>query len=169
MRLDLELLVEMHPLLPRTRAADIAHCAAVGLKRHGHAPGARMAVRLDQADHSATLGWTVPDIGVSLQLDRNRVTEDAAEAITLALVNVAFGWVIRRRLQNGEFADWLLEDPGMNLVGLEVSGVDAGDSARRLREKVIQAARATVACRHVACVVELASPCAAAAGCGAAK
>ena len=97
-----------------------------------------MPARLDEVDRDATLGWTVSSTGADEQLDRKRVTEDAAEAITLALVNVAFGWVIRRRLQQGESADWLLEDRGNNLVALEVSGLDAGDWAKRLREKTSQ-------------------------------
>lgn len=165
MRLNLALLVEMHPLLPPARAADIAQCAAVGLRRHGHAPGAEMVTRLDEADHVATLGWMTAPGGTDLQLDHKRVTEDAAEAIALALVNVAFGWVIRRRLQQGESADWLLEGPSKRLIGLEVSGVDAGDSEPRLRAKLLQAERLTIDCQHVACVVELASPRAVAAGC----
>ena len=125
-----------------------------------------LPVRLDEADQNATLGWTVRNAGGDEQLDRKRVTEDAAEAITLALVNVAFGWVIRRRLQQGESADWLLEDRGNNLVALEVSGLDAGDWAKRLREKTRQIEGVRIDCRRVACVVELASPCAVAAGCG---
>lgn len=41
----------------------------------------------------------------SAQLDFDRVTEDAAEAIALAMVYVSNGWVVRRRLQRGENTD----------------------------------------------------------------
>lgn len=166
MQLDLGLLQAMHPVLPATRAADIAHCAAVALQLRGHAPGAQMAARLDDKSHETTLGWTASVVGAELGLDRKRITEDAAEAISLALVNVAFGWVIKRRLQQGEAGDWLLEDDDENLVALEVSGTDGGDWESRLRLKTEQVAGAQSGCRRTACVVELASPYAVAAGCG---
>ena len=168
MKLDLGLLEAMHPVLTSTRAADIAHCAAVGLKLRGHLPGAQMSARLEKTHHATTLGWTASAEGAELSLDRKRITEDAAEAISLALVSVAFGWVMKRRLQQGEAGDWLLEDGDKNLVALEVSGVDAGDWEARLREKTKQVAGAQDVSRRTACVVELASPCVAAAGCGAA-
>lgn len=110
MKLDLASLKEMHPLLPAATAADRAHCAAVGLGRHGHAPGASMAAKLDTEEHQTFLHWAVAPAAHAAQLDPNRVTEDAAEAVALALVSVARGWVVKRRLARGEAADWLLSD-----------------------------------------------------------
>src|SRR5689334_20581055 len=123
MKLDLGLLIDMHPVLTPTRAADLAHYAAVGLERHGHVSGAQLAARLDEAEHDASIGWIAAAADAGVALDQHRVTEEAAEAIALALVRVAFGWVVRRRLQRGESADWLLTDPDRGRVGLEVSGI----------------------------------------------
>jgi len=81
-----------------------------------------------------------------------------AEAVALALVHIALGWVVRRRLQRGESADWLLKDPLARLVALEVSGVDEHEDPHRLRKKLNQVRRATVARQKAACVVELLAP-----------
>ena len=158
MKLDLASLKEMHPLLPAVTAADRAHCAAVGLGRHGHTPGVAMTATLDTGEHQTVLDWAVAPAEHAAQLDPHRVTEDAAEAVSLALVNVARGWVVRRRLARGEAADWLLADPEHRLIALEVSGIDRGAIATRLKEKLRQAAGATAAPRRVASVVELATP-----------
>lgn len=92
-------------------------------------------------------------------MDFHRVTEDAAEAIALALVNVAHGWVARRRLQRGEFADWLFVDKDSNAIALEVSGVDKIDvGLQRLRQKVDQVKQSGAASTKGACVVELQPP-----------
>lgn len=97
--------------------------------------------------------------GEGALLDYIRVTEDAAEAITLALVSVARGWVVRRRLQRGEFADWLLMDQDNNSIALEISGVDTVDvGTRRLRQKVEQVRQSRDVNVRAACVVELRPP-----------
>ena len=157
MQLDLALLKEMHPLLPVTTASEYGYCAALGLQRHQHASGVRMTSELDGSRQDTILLWDVTrDKGE--QLDHHRITEHAAEAISLALVSVAFNWVVRRRLQRGEAADWLLQDDANALVALEVSGLNGGDSRRRLREKTVQAGRATICERRVACVIQLSTP-----------
>lgn len=158
MRLDLRDLKDMHPLLPAETAAEYAHRGAVGLERHGHAVGVVMPAELDEDRRDAFLHWEPPAPGDGEQLDRHRVTEDAAEAIALALVHVENGWVVRRRLQRGESADWLLRDPSEGLVALEVSGIGASEDPQRLTEKLEQVRVATVASRRVACVVELPIP-----------
>jgi len=71
---------------------------------------------------------------------------------------VARGWVVRRRLQRGESADWLLQDPEAHLIALEVSGIGDGEDPDRLRVKLGQVSLATVADRRGACVVELPLP-----------
>ena len=159
MKLDLTELKRMHPLLPAATAAEYAHRAAVGLERHRHVSGVVLATRFDRDRRDATLHWTSPPRGDLEQLDQIRVTEDTAEAVALALVHTARGWVVRRRLQRGEFADWLLHDPtDARSIALEVSGLGNGDASRRLREKLDQAGRAIVASRGAACVVELRLP-----------
>lgn len=150
-------LKSMHPLLPASTAAEYAYRAAVGLERHHHESGVGLATLIEDQEGKASLHW-LPSSGGAEQLDRHRITEGAAEAVELALVRVARGWVVRRRLQRGESADWLLRDAQARLVALEVSGIDEGDDAERLRIKVEQLRRATVGNRRAACVVELASP-----------
>jgi hypothetical protein len=158
MRLDLMQLKVMHPLLPALTAAEYAHRAAMGLERHRHESGVSLATLIESETLPASLHWLAAAFGDVDQLDRQRITEDAAEGVTLALVNVALGWVVKRRLQRGEFADWLLQDSEARLVALEVSGIDEGDQSSRLRDKLDQVRRATIANHRVACVVELATP-----------
>ncbi|HEY7514038.1 MAG TPA: hypothetical protein VIC87_06150 [Vicinamibacteria bacterium] len=151
-------LKRMHPLLPATTATEYGHRAGIGLERHRHAPGVVLSTRFDREKGSAHLHWTSPPPGGAEQLDRHRITEDAAEAIALALVHGVRGWVVRRRLQRGESADWLLHDPEARLVALEISGVGEEDDSQRLRRKLEQVRTATVARQRVACVVELRHP-----------
>ena len=159
MELDLGHLKDMHPLLPLSTAREYAYRAAVGLERHGHEPGATLTFRLDAEEGKANVRWPLVAGDGIAQLDFIRVTEDAAEAITLALVHVTRGWTVRRRLQRGEAADWLLIDGDKTLVALEVSGVDTRDiRQRRLKEKAGQVGRCDLEATKVASVVELQPP-----------
>lgn len=151
-------LKSMHPLLSASTAAEYGHRAAVGLERHHHKTGVALATLIESEAGDASLHWDSMPFGDAEQLDRHRITEDAAEAITLALVFVARGWVVRRRLQRGESGDWLLQDSEARLVALEVSGIDEGDHSDRLRIKLEQVRRATFAHQQAACVVELSAP-----------
>jgi hypothetical protein len=151
-------LKDMHPLLPLSTAVEYGHRAAVGLERHRHEPGVALATLLESVAHNASLHWAGSPFGDSDQLDQHQITEDAAEAIALALVHVARGWVVRRRLQRGESGDWLLQAPSSHLVALEISGIDEGEDSGRLRLKLEQVSRATIASQRVACVVELSTP-----------
>lgn len=158
MKLDLTQLKSMHPLLPASTAAEYAHRSAVGLERHQHEPGVALETLIEQVEHDASLHWARSTPADIEQLDRHRVTEDTAEAIALSLVHVALGWVVRRRLQRGESADWLLRDRDARLVALEVSGIHAGEVADRLRIKLAQVRHATISEMRAACVVELSRP-----------
>jgi hypothetical protein len=161
MRLDLMQLKNMHPLLPALTAAEYAHRAAVGLERHLHESGVALALLVENAALEASLHWISSPASDVEQLDRHQITEDAAEAVALALVHVRRGWVVRRRLQRGESADWLLQDTEARLVALEISGIDEGDESDgsdRLRIKLEQVRRATIANQRAACVVELSTP-----------
>jgi len=160
MDVDVSRLLEMHPRLAPTTGADCAHKAAVGLSRHSHLPGVNLEIMFDGERQRAALNWsTGPDLDGD-RLDFHRVTEDAAEAIALALVYVAKGWVVRRRAQREEHADWLLVDTDMRSIAMEVSGVDMIDAGqRRLREKVEQVRRhQNPRAIKVACIVELHPP-----------
>src|SRR5262245_14740298 len=145
----------MHPLLPALTAAEYGHRAAVGLERHRHESGVSLQTRIESTASLASLHWITSVFSDIDQLDRHRITEDAAEGVTLALVSVALGWAVKRRLQRGESGDWLLQDPEARLIALEVSGIDEGDESDRLRDKLDQVRRATIADHRVACVVEL--------------
>jgi hypothetical protein len=116
-----------------------------------------MPAALEDKLVDTTLRWSPAGAQDREQLDHHRVTEDAAEAITLALVYSAYGWVVRRRMQRGESADWLMVDPGGRGIALEISGMDSGDHVRRLREKLAQVHTARFASR-AACVVVLRTP-----------
>ena len=159
MEFDLTRLGEMHPLLAKSTAQEYAYRSAIGLGRHGHELGVRLKLNWTDRSGPSTLHWRVARAGAAAQLDFHRVTEDTAEAVALAVVHVTKGWVVRRRLQRGEFADWLLIDRGKSLVAMEVSGVDTTDAAgRRMREKVEQAKRCEIPGKKAACVVELQPP-----------
>lgn len=159
MAVDLSRLHEMHPLLSHSTSREYAYRAAVGLARHGHLSGIPLRTVLDGNHAVETLQWRETADGNEEQLDFHRVTEDAAEAIALAVVHTARGWTVRRRLQRGEFADWLLMDTDRQLVAMEVAGVDTVDRFhRRLREKCEQVAKCHAADTRVACVAELGPP-----------
>lgn len=148
----------MHPLLPYATAVEYGHRAAVGLERHAHRSGVALETLFDEESGNATLHWKPADPDDAEQLDRHRITEDAAEAVALGFVSIARGWVVRRRLQRGESADWLLQDPESGPVALEVSGIGETQDPGRLQEKVEQVRKATIARHRAACVVELPTP-----------
>ena len=159
MDLHLTRLREMHPLLSLSTVLEFEYRAIIGLTMHTHASGVQLAVSLDGKRQQGRLHWPEVPQGADDQLDYHRVTEDAAEAVALALVHVGRGWTIVRRLQRRECGDWLLVDADRNYIAMEVSGVDDVDKGqRRLREKVRQVRQSPVRGGKVACVVELTPP-----------
>jgi hypothetical protein len=94
----------------------------------------RLSLDLERVLDSGFLSWPNADVGKIEQHDHNRVTEDGAEAVALALAHRHLAWRIIRRMQRGGSADWLLEDARGETVALEVSGVDRGSIATRLSE-----------------------------------
>lgn len=156
--IDLEALHERHPCLLPEHTAALALFAATALQRANHAPGVEV-----QVDVLGTVGvepftWAPRPVDATLAtLDANHITEFGAEALALSLVHESRGWVVRRRLQRFESADWLLEDGAGELVALEVSGTVDGDAADRMRDKLVQVAKAD-AVRCVACVVRFLEP-----------
>jgi len=159
-RLELERLREIHPQLPETTAAELVFRAALALQRR-HLAGVNMGIRLVTMGLHTSLDWTFRAPAGDAMLDRHRVTEDGAEVLALLLVNVAFGWVARRRLQRGECADWLLRDADDRRIALEISGTDNSDVEVRLREKVAQVSKSKAAGTggtKAACVVRFEEP-----------
>jgi len=150
---------EMHPILRLTTALEYEYRAAIGLARHGHTSGVRLGVSLDGQRRQGRLHWREAPPGADLQLDFHRVTEDAAEAVAMALVHVGRGWTILRKLQRRERGDWLLVDSDQNRIAMEVSGVDGIDTGQRLlKQKMQQVRQSRTRGSKVACVVELAPP-----------
>jgi hypothetical protein len=159
MELDLLALKDLQPMLPAFSARDYAMKASIALLRQGHEPRCSMVVVLhDEATVDAVLLWRVVQAQFTKQFDGNRITEDGAEGVALALVKVARGWTIRRRLQRGEFADWLLRSDDGSSVALEVSGLAEGRSRDRLSRKLQQVAKSKDVNIQAACVVAFGPP-----------
>lgn len=158
--LDLAQLGRMHPVLPTTLVQDLAVRAAVALQRRNHEPGCRLWAELPDSAASGfiALDWETVPAATTDQLDSRRVTEDGAEAVALALVSISHEWVVRRRLQQGEYADWLLRDAAGTLVALEISGVDGRRDAGRVQAKLREVAKSTAASGRSACVVAFELP-----------
>jgi hypothetical protein len=162
--IDLAQLREMHTRLPTDMALVMVGRAALALERNDHASGVRVSLDLERVLSSGLLSW--PGAGLSKidQHDHNRITEDGAEAVALALVHRHRSWRVIRRMQREEHADWLLEDvreSGRQIVALEVSGVDRGSIVARVSEKLTQVAKSTDVDQRWAGVVGFEQPIAA--------
>jgi hypothetical protein len=144
MEIDLTGLREMHPRLPEDLVLVMVGRAALGLQRNGHESPTGIGLDLKPAAIRGRLAWPGADLVDLDQHDPNRVTEDGAEAIVLALAHQHQGWRVVRRMQREEHADWLLEqmsEGARQIVALEVSGVGRGSITSRLAEKLVQVAR----------------------------
>ncbi len=144
MKIDLKKLREMHPELPGDVAVAMLVCAALALQRNGHATGAGVSLQLERDVSQGSLSWTHADMATIELHDHNRITEDGAEAVTLAVMHRHLEWRVVRRMQREEYADWLLErtaERGRETAALEVSGVDRGSIASRLTQKLAQVAK----------------------------
>ena len=72
----------------------------------------------DRIESVATIEWLPQESKALNIIDTNRLTEDGAEALALMYANTNGGWVVKRRLQRGERADWLLyRDTGVESIG----------------------------------------------------
>ena len=142
--IDLSGLREMHPLLPPEMVLLMQLRAALGLQRNKHAPGAVLQLAIESEELRCVLRWPPADLGTVDQHDSKHITEDGAEAIALAVAHTTRAWRVVRRLQQEEYADWLLEyhDSGVRkLVAFEVSGTDQRSIAGRMRDKLAQVAK----------------------------
>ena len=156
MKLDLDQLLSCHPSL-RGHPVDYAKCGALAFARGGHASPTSAKVEHDEAQAMATIEWTQSDAARLNLLDTNRITEDGAEAVALTYVNTRASWVVKRRLQRGESADWLLRNE-TGWLALEVSGLEKGNPRTRLLEKKRQIAKCTLPADRLAVVVAFDSP-----------
>jgi hypothetical protein len=129
----------------------------LALQRAGHGSPVRADLYHLAAEKTAEIEWHAQDQALLQALDANRVTEEGAEAIALAYVNAAAGWVVKRRLQRSESADWLLHAEARWLA-LEVSGVALGDPSDRLHDKKRQVSRCSLPAERLAVVVSFERP-----------
>ena len=154
----------MHPGLPLDMVLWMVGQAAFALERNAHTSAARLTLDLQKIAGQATLSWPGARASELEMHDDNRITEDGAEAVALALVHRGMGWRTIRRIQRGDHADWLLRDASEGrpiAVALEVSGVDKGSIAARLSEKLKQVSKSDAGDQRWACVVGFQEPVAA--------
>jgi len=107
--------------------------------------------------------WRPRQPSASKYEDLNRVAEEGAEALGLALACAHRGWRIERRLQArlAEKADWLMVDPSTSAdVILEIGGTHEQDLEALFERKIAQARRAPFAAvgTPAACVVRFIDP-----------
>lgn len=156
MRLVLHDLCSIHPAL-RGHPVDLFKYGALALQRAAHVSPVATEVDHDGLQFAADIEWLSQGLTMLEVLDSNRVTEDGAEAIALMYANAKAGWVVKRRLQRRESADWLMHNE-VGWLALEVSGTIAGDPVARLREKREQIARCTLVADRLAIVVAFDRP-----------
>ena len=158
--IDLASLCDMHPRL-REMAAIMVLRAALGLQRNNHSPGAELQMAIESVELRCILTWFAADLGTVEQHDSNRITEDGAEAIALAVAHKTKDWRVVRRMQQEEHADWLLEHRDREvrkLVAFEVSGTDDKSITRGLRDKLAQVAKSVDVDQRCAGVVGFKQP-----------
>ena|ERR1022692_917982 len=156
MRLALDELRSVHPGL-RGNPIDLSKCGGLALQRSGHVSPVRASVDHDGVGAMADIEWAFQDLALLNVLDSHRVTEDGAEAVALSYANSQAGWVVKRRMQRGESADWLLQNDA-GWLALEVSGTIAGDPFVRLEEKKQQVTRCSLPASRLAIVVAFDGP-----------
>lgn len=159
MRIDLEDLSSSTGL-PRRSAAVLAFRAGIALGRR-HRPGVLMVATVEDEDLHVELRWEAPEDAEKSHQESNRVTEEGAEGLALALVCSSGGWRVVRRLQSvdQERADWLLSNGRESLL-LEVGGTDRQPLATLLKTKLEEARSSPLADRAApaACVVRFLEP-----------
>ena len=143
MRIALQDLCSIHPIL-RGHPIEFTKCGGVALQRAGHTSPVDAGIEHDGIAGRTEIEWVVEDLTPLIVLDEQRVTEDGAEAIALVYVSSNAGWKVKRRLQRGESADWLLWKEG-GWLALEISGTTTGNPHTRLEEKKRQVGRCLLA------------------------
>ncbi len=159
--IDLETLNDVLGL-PEESVTPLAHRTAVALERR-HRPGVHLIGVVQGAPLDEEIRWRPRTPGAAVYEDINRVTEEGAEAIGLALACSKSTWRIERRLQArlAEGADWLMIDPSTgSTIVLEIGGTDEEDLEALLARKIKQARRSPFSERGTpaACVVRFLEP-----------
>lgn len=156
MKLLLHDLYLNHPKL-RGHPTDYAKYGALALQRAGHISPVQTNIEHDGQKAATQIEWTRQDMAVLGTIDSHRVTEEGAEAVALAYVHRKAAWVVKRRLQRGERADWLLAN-ATGWLAMEVSGTITDDPQGRLAEKKQQVSHCSLPAERLAVVVAFDSP-----------
>jgi hypothetical protein len=156
MKLALDELFSIHSAL-RGHPTDFSKSGGLALQRSGHTSPVPVELDDDGLKASAEIEWLSQTLALLDVLDNNRLTEDGAEAVAITYANSKAGWVVKRRLQRGEFADWLLRNE-TGWLALEVSGTIAGDAFARLKEEQRQVARCSLPAERLDIVVMFDAP-----------
>lgn len=140
--IDLDDAAGLCPGLLAASAEPLAFRAVIALQRR-HRPGVELSASMRGKEAREALKWKDRPAELAKTEDFNRVTEEGAEALALALAGRRCGWRVRRRLQSrsSEGADWLMASDAGEVI-VEVGGTDAGDLETLYRRKVSQAERA---------------------------
>jgi hypothetical protein len=158
--IDLDDVANLCPGLHAESAKPLAYRAVMALQRR-HRPGVELSGTMQGNGLPEALKWEERPAALAHLEDFNRVTEEGAEALSLALTGRRCGWSVKRRLQSrlSEGADWLMAS-GARRVIVEVGGTDDGDLEALHRRKVSQAQEASWPKQTVraACVVRFVEP-----------
>jgi hypothetical protein len=157
MRLALQDLCVIHRVL-RGHPVDLSRCGGLALQRARHTSPVDADLSEDGIVGAAQIEWLLQDPRAFEALDEHRVTEDGAEAIALSYANAKAGWIVKRRLQRGERADWLLNKNSEGWLALEVSGTTLANPQFRLEEKKRQVALCSLPVDRLAVVVSFEKP-----------
>ena len=145
-----------HPKL-RGHPTDYTKLGALALQRAGHISPVQTTVEHDGQKAATQIEWSRQDMTVLGNIDSRRLTEDGAEAVALAYVHLKAAWVVKRRLNQGERADWLLNN-ATGWLAMEVSGTITDNPQGRLAEKKRQVSHCSLPAERLAVVVAFDSP-----------
>lgn len=158
--IDLDAVADLCPGLRAESAEPLAFRAVMALQRR-HRPGVKLLGLWRGEDLREAVQWRARPAQLAQMEDFNRVTEEGAEALALALTGRRCGWRVKRRLQSrlSEGADWLMVN-GATKVIVEVGGTDEGDLEALYRRKITQAQGASwpKGTARAACVVRFVEP-----------
>jgi hypothetical protein len=131
----------------------------LALQRAGHRTPVEADTNDDGVEGSAEIHWQWWDTNLvdDVLIDRNRLTEDGAEGIAITYLHAKSAWVVKRRIQQGEYADWLMQREA-DFMAVEVSGTAEGNAFTRLKEKKQQIARCSLPAERIAIVIAFDKP-----------
>ncbi len=144
MTLALHELFSMHPDLGQLDFVDWPKAGALALQRSGHVSPAQTDIHHDKVKSTANIEWLRQTPDSLKMIEPLDLTEAGAVAVALAYANCSAGWVASRRMRQGEFADYLLENTSGCSLALEISGTIDENPQTRLNTKLNQLARCTL-------------------------